>query len=148
MATLTIDGSAAIAGGMFMVMFDQQPMGPVPARRPIMMPPDPELEDLMSDPATAEVTLVGPVPMELVEPLQGQERGRSPWRALRWVVAFLLVVPTIFNLVAAANYLLGDDPDAELVRPARLIGAAILLAVLLVAHLLFLRRARRSRPTG
>jgi len=131
-----------------MAMFDQQPMGPVPARRPILMPPDPQLEDLLSDPATAEVTLVGPVPMELVEPLRGRERGPSPWRALRWVVAFLLVVPTIFNLVVAARYLLEDDPDGVLLRPARLIGAAVLLAILLVAHLLFLRRARRTRSAG
>jgi hypothetical protein len=131
-----------------MVMFDQQPMGPVPSRRPILMPPDPELEDLLSDPAMAEVTLVGPIPMELVEPLRGRERGHSPWRALRWVVAFLLVVPTIFNLVAAANYLVGDDPDGVLVRPARLIGAAILLAILVVAYLSFMRRARRGRADG
>jgi len=128
-----------------MAMFDQQPMGPVPARRPILMPPDPQLQDLLSDPATAEVTLVGPIPMELVEPLRGQQRGPSPWRWLRWVVAFLLVVPTIFNLVAAAGYLLGDDPDGALVRPARLIGAAVLLAILVVAHLVFLRRARHAR---
>ena len=130
-----------------MSMFDQQPMGPVPARRPILMPPDPELEDLMSDPSTAEVTLVGPVPMELVEPLGGQRRPR-PWRWLRWVVAFLLVVPTFFNLVWAVIYVLGDDPDATLLRVPRLNGAAILLVILLVANLWLLRRARRTRARG
>ncbi len=127
-----------------MAMFDQQPMGPVPARRPIMMPPDPELEDLMSDPATAEVTLVGPVPMELVEPLQGQERGHSPWRALRWVVAFLLVVPTIFNLVSAARLVFVDDPSGTLVNVPRVIGAAALLVILVVA-LAWSRAVRRAR---
>lgn len=130
-----------------MPMFDQQPMGPVPARRPILMPPDPELEDLMSDPSTAEVTLVGPVPMELVEPLGGQRRPPR-WRWLRWVVASLLVVPTFFNLVWAVIYVLGDDPDATLVRVPRLIGAAILLVILLVANLWFLRRAGRRRARG
>jgi len=127
-----------------MPMFDQQPMGPVPARRPILMPPDPELEALMSDPLAAEVTLVGPVPMELVEPLGGRQPGTPSWRWLRWLVALMLVVPTIFNLVAAASYLFGDDPDSLLLRPARLIAAAIVLAVLLVAHLLF-RSRRRPR---
>ncbi len=130
-----------------MAMFDQQPMGPVPARRPILMPPDPEREALMSDPESAEVTLVGPIPMELVEPLRGRQPGPRPWRWLRWMVAFLLVVPTIFNLVIAAGYLLGDYPDGVLVRQARLIAAAIIVVVLLVAHLLFLG-ARRRRARG
>lgn len=129
-----------------MPMFDQQPMGPVPARRPILMPPDPEREALMSDPESAEVTLVGPIPMELVEPLRGRQPGPRPWRWLRWVVALLLVVPTIFNLVAAASYLFADDPDVLLLRPARLIGAATVLVVLLVAYLLFLgSRRKRTR---
>jgi len=126
-----------------MVLFDQQPMGPVPARRPILMPPDPQLEELMADPGMAQVELVGPVPMELREPLPGMRRPTT-WRSLRWVVAFLLVVPTIFNLISAASYLLGQDPDSLLMGPARLIGVAMLLVVLLVAHLLF-RGARRAR---
>ncbi len=130
-----------------MAMFDQQPMGPVPARRPIMMPPDPELEDLMSDPATAEVTLVGPVPLELVEPLRGQERGRSPWRVLRWLVAVLLVVPTIFNLVTAARFVFVDDPGGTLVNVPRVIGAAALLAIVVVA-LVWSRAVRRARADG
>jgi len=129
-----------------MPMFDQQPMGPVPARRPILMPPDPEREALMSDPESAEVILVGPIPMELVEPLRGRQPGPRPWRWLRWVVALLLVVPTIFNLVAAASYVFADDPDVLLLRPARLIGAATVLVVLLVAYLLFLgSRRKRTR---
>jgi hypothetical protein len=132
---------------MSMPMFDQQPMGPIPARRPILMPPDPQLEELMADPGMAEVKLVGPVPMELREPLPGRRRPATLWRRLRWVVAFLLVVPTIFNLIAAASYFLGDDPDGLLMRPARLIGAAIVLVVLLVAHLLFLS-SRRPRARG
>jgi hypothetical protein len=129
---------------MFMAMFDQQPMGPVPARRPIMMPPDPELEDLMSDPATAEVTLVGPVPMELVEPLRGRQPGPRPWQWLRWVVALLLVVPTVFNLVSAARYVFVDDPGGTLVNVPRLIGAAVVLVILVVV-LLWSRAARRVR---
>lgn len=127
-----------------MVMFDQQPMGPVPARRPILMPPDPELEALMSDPTTAEVTLVGPVPMELVEPLRSRPPRPPAWRRLRWVVAFLLVVPTLFNLVWVMIYLVGDDPDGALVRIPRLIGIGILAVVLLGAHLWFRRRVKRS----
>jgi len=129
-----------------MVLFDQQPMGPVPARRPILMPPDPELEALMSDPATAEITLVGPVPMELVEPLGGPRRPPA-WRRLRWVLAFLLVVPTFFNLVwVVMIYLVGDDPDSAVMRVPRMVGGGILLAILVVAHLWFRRRARRLRP--
>ena len=129
-----------------MVLFDQQPMGPVPARRPILMPPDPELEELMSDPATAEITLVGPVPMELVEPLGGPRRPPA-WRRLRWVLAFLLVVPTFFNLVwVVMIYLVGDDPDSAVMRVPRMVGGGILLVILVVAHLWFRRRARRVRP--
>ena len=128
-----------------MVLFDQQPMGPVPARRPILMPPDPELEELMSDPATAEITLVGPVPMELVEPLAGH-RHPPAWRRLRWVLAVLLVVPTFFNLVWVVIYLVGDDPDSSLMRVPRLVGGGIVLAILVVACLWFGRRTRRLRP--
>jgi hypothetical protein len=40
------------------------------------------------------------------------------------------------------------DLDGELVRIPRLIGAGIILAILVVAHLWFLRRARRSRDGG
>ena len=128
-----------------MVLFDQQPMGPVPARRPILMPPDPELEELMSDPATAEITLVGPVPMELVEPLAGH-RHPPAWRRLRWVLAVLLVVPTFFNLVwVVMIYLVGDDPDSTLMRVPRLVGGGIILAILVIAQVWFLRRARRRR---
>ena len=130
-----------------MVLFDQQPMGPVPARRPILMPPDPELEALLSDPATAEVTLVGSVPMELVEPLGGRRRPPA-WRRLRWVLAVVLVVPTFFNLVWVVIYVIGDDPDGTLTRAARLIGGGVLLGILVVAHLWFLHRARRSRPSA
>jgi hypothetical protein len=130
-----------------MSMFDQQPMGPVPARHPILMPPDPDREALMSDPESAEVTLVGPIPMELVEPLRGRPPGTRPWRWLRWVVALLLVVPTIFNLVAAGAYLFGDYSDGVLVRPARIIAAVIIMVVLVVAHLLFLN-SRRRRARG
>ena len=121
-----------------MVLFDQQPMGPVPARRPILMPPDPQLEELMADPGMAEITLVGPVPMELREPLPGRRRS-TVWRGLRWTLAFLLLAPTFYGLVSVPNYLFSDDPDGLLVRPARLIGAAVVLLILLVAHLLFLR---------
>ena len=126
-----------------MVLFDQQPMGPVPARRPILMPPDPQLEELVADPGTAEITLVGPAPMELREPLPGLRRS-TVWRGLRWTVAVALLAPTFYGLASVPNYLLGDDPDGLLVRPARLIGVAIVLLILLVAHLLFLgsRRAR------
>ena len=126
-----------------MVLFDQQPMGPVPARRPILMPPDPQLEELMADPGMAEITLVGPVPMELREPLPGLRRS-TVWRGLRWALAFLLLAPTFYGLASMPAYLFSDDPDGLLVRPARLIGAAIVLLILLVAHLVFLgsRRAR------
>jgi hypothetical protein len=56
-------------------------------------------------------------------------------------------VPTFFNLVAAASYLFADDPEVLLLRPARLIGAATVLVVLLVAYLLFLG-SRRKRTRG
>ena len=129
-----------------MVLFDQQPMGPVPARRPILMPPDPQLEALMSDPATAEVQVVGPVPMELREPLPG--KPRTAWLRLRWLLALVLLLPTVFGLVTVPMYLLGDDSDGELMRSPRLIGAGVLLAIVIVAHLWFLHRARRGRAAG
>lgn len=56
-----------------MELFDQQPMGPVPARRPIIIPLDPELRDVF-DPTAVEVEVVGPVPWELQDEQPSDEQ--------------------------------------------------------------------------
>lgn len=53
------------------------------------------------------------------------------------------MVTTLYSLVSVPLYLFGDDPDGKLVRLPRLIGAGILLAVPVVAHLWFRHRATR-----
>lgn len=99
-----------------MSLFDQQPMGPIPARRPILLPPDPELEAAVPDPATAEVQLVGPVPRELAGAAPAGRPRAAPGHRLRIAVALLLVAPSLVSIIPvwlslfAPDALLGNVP--------------------------------------
>jgi hypothetical protein len=84
--------------------------------------------------------------MELREPLPG--RSRRLQHRVRWWLAFLVLLPTAFELAWLPVALLRDDPDGALVRVPRIIGASVLLAIVVVAHLWFLHRARRARAAG
>lgn len=50
-----------------MSLFDQQPFGPVPARRPNLIPNDPELEGLGVDYPDLRLEVVQPAPAELAD---------------------------------------------------------------------------------
>lgn len=129
-------------------LFDQQPMGPVPARRPIMMPPDPELEAALDDPSTASVRLVDPIPDELVG---GADQGRAPrsplergWRTVRWIVAVALLVPTAVGIAVAVYRLLAPGEGlAEDLRIGGGVAVAVVVFGLGAALVLSDRRGRR-----
>ncbi len=132
-----------------MSLFDQQPMGPVPARHPIMMPPDPELEAVMDDPASAEVTLVGPLPRELAEASEPGPRRVTAWQVVRVAFVLLLVAPTVYGLSTwTIRLVLGGDSFDEQVRVPALLVAAGLVVVITVAHLWWWRVWDSRRPQG
>jgi hypothetical protein len=123
-----------------MTMFDQQPMGPVPARRPILMPPDPELEAAVSDPATAEVRLVGVIPKELVGARPVVDRAPQP---LRLAVAWLLLAPLLISMVAAISMV---SPRGEENLPVpTMLAIGILVVTMIGAHLFWRHLARTWR---
>lgn len=111
-----------------MSLFDQQPMGPVPARRPIRILPDPELEQAGLDREPIEV--VGEVPYELRAAVE------SPHRPKTWtiVVAWLLILPFAFS-VGGAVVALVMAPDAIPAPNAIALGLVVLITV--AAHLVW-----------
>lgn len=132
-----------------MSLFDQQPMGPVPARHPIMMPPDPELEAAVDDPASVEVTLVGPVPRELADAAEPGLRRLTAWQVVRVAFVLLLVAPSIYGLcVWTIQLVLGGDALDDQVRVPALFVAAGLVVVITIAHAWWRRvwRSRLSQP--
>lgn len=130
-----------------MSLFDQQPMGPVPARHPILLPPDPELEAVVDDPVSAEVTLVGPVPRELADAAAPAPRPVTAWQVLRVVLVLLLVAPTVYGLAFwTIQLVVGGAALDEQVRVPALFVAAGLVVVITIAHLTW-RRVWRSRPS-
>ena len=60
-------------------------MGPVPARHPILMPPDPELEAVVDDPTLAEVELAEQVQHHLQRMLDGFGGVRTGVAPLDWL---------------------------------------------------------------
>ncbi len=130
-----------------MALFDQQPMGPVPARRPILIPPDPELEALVDDPVRADVQILEPVPRELAEGQAGGRRSGAR-RSVRWALALLLLVPSAIELVAAvAGLMFPGEAIDETVRWSARAVAGVMVVTMIVAQLWFNHRAR-GRTTG
>lgn len=119
-----------------MSLFDQQPFGPIPARRPIRVPPDPELEAAGIDPDVTPIELVDP-PAELVEPVT--TRHRHPVRNL---IAWLLLIPLLAQVVVGAFLLAQPNETGSRMTVPYLISGALVLAVILVAYLLFTRSQR------
>lgn len=115
-----------------MSLFDQQPMGPVPARKPILVPPDPELEAEVADPAAADVELVGPVPEELSAPVQPvAARPARHWTtvALAVVLLVLLAGGLPFALVTLARAALaGSVPETVALVLLALMAAGVVAA--------------------
>jgi len=115
-----------------MSLFDQQPMGPVPARRPTRIPPDPELERAGLD---QPVELIGVVPVEL------RAAHYSPRRRKRWitVVTWLLILPLALSIVGGA---IGMIMAPESIPAPSLAALAVVGLILMTAYLVW-RRLRR-----
>ncbi len=127
-----------------MSLFEQQPMGPVPARRPIMQPPDPEREEELADQGPVEVQVLGPLPPELA---QGSVAGRRPppRRWLRALVAAVLLVPSLAQLgFGLASLVVPEVAFDERVRLPGLV-VAVGVVVIVVAWLL---HGRPRRPAS
>lgn len=122
-----------------MSLFDQQPMGPVPARRPILLPPDPELEAAVADPTMAEVSLIGPVPRELAAAVPASGGRPRPWP--RVAVSLLLVLPMVVPIVLGVVLLF--LPDADSYNPPGGVVLGLMLATMVAAHLWWRYRSRR-----
>jgi hypothetical protein len=120
-----------------MSLFDQQPMGPVPARRPILVPPDPELEQAVEDPAAVEVELVDPVPRELRDATPPTGPRRRRWV---WLFALVLVLPLGYDLAVALSALVVPGTLDDAGRVPGLIVPCLLVLVGLVAFVVSRRR--------
>lgn len=118
-----------------MSLFDQQPFGPIPARKPVRYLPDPELEAAGIDPATAQIEVVDP-PAELAAPVVVQHRHPA-----RTLVAWLLLIPFALSVIPSAIFMVGQ-PDDPMTVPYLVSGTVVLLVVA-VAYLIF----RRSSPS-
>ncbi len=123
-----------------MSLFDQQPMGPVPARRPILLPPDPELEGATPDPSTAHVDLVGPLPPELELAAPTPPRPGVAERSVRTILGVLLLAGLTLGVVLGfAGFL---APDGSNMYLPRLIAFAVVAVVLLTTAAVYRRRSR------
>ncbi len=117
-----------------MSLFDQQPMGPIPARRPMRFAPDPELEAIGVDPATAEIELVEPRPAELTDPVSRPRRHR-----VRDAIAWLLLIPMLLSLGVSAVTLIRPEAAGDRMTVPYLSSAGAVLAIIVGAYLLFRR---------
>lgn len=97
----------------------------------------------VADPVFARIELVGPVPRELRHPVP----LRPPQVHLaRWLITIVLLFLIGLDPVRAALALiLSMVPDGSPFYLPRAISAGIVTALVVVAHLLFLSRARRER---
>lgn len=121
-----------------MSLFDQQPMGPIPARRPVRYVPDPELEAAGIDPDHAEVEVLEPRPAELIDGVAKPARHR-----VRNLIAWLLLAPMLLSLILSIVSLAYPEGAGDRMLLPYLISAVIVVAVIGGAYLLF----RRSLPT-
>ena len=124
-----------------MSLFDQQPMGPVPARRPILMPPDPELEAATDDPATADIELVGPVPTELQSADPIPPHPSRKLRSLRILIVVTLLWESVVGFVIALATTLIPNGSPEYLP--RVISFCIVAAVVVLAAVIWRHRSRR-----
>lgn len=123
-----------------MSLFDPQPMGPVPARRPIMRPPDPELEAVVADPTTVDVEVVGEVPSELANPLPITSQ---PKHRLRTAVGWLLLLPAALSLVGGLIAVGVSEPSDGLMTAPYLMAGGIVLVTIGCAYVIVRRRSDR-----
>lgn len=112
-----------------MSLFDQQPMGPVPARRPVMNPPDPAREGLPY-PEAMDVHVEQPVPSELEDEDSGDtQTSNRHW--FRFTVASILIVAFVISVVGGA-FALFHPSENTLIGIAGM-TVAVVVTVVIVA---------------
>lgn len=121
-----------------MSLFDQQPMGPVPARRPNLIPSDPELEGLGADYPDLRLEVVDPAPPELADAVPAGPRPRLWLR----VVAWLVLLPLLLQLVAGVLMMASPDWAEGGLQAPFIISFGLVVAAIAGAWVLFVR----SRP--
>ena len=126
-----------------MSLFDQQPMGPIPARRPILLPPDPELEAATDDPVSAQIDLVGPLPPELAHATAMPPHPRAAERSLRALLGMLLLAGFLPGLVVGIAIFI---PDGTRMYLPRVIAFGTVLAITALAGVVWQLRNRRRPP--
>ena len=122
-----------------MSLFDQQPMGPIPARRPILIPDDPEVQAAGIDRSLVEVTVVSPAPRELRGYVAPPRRSHR----LRIAVCVLLLLPylpSVYEVLRRFVVPEASDPGMYL---ATMLAVFLVFGIILCAHLI-----ARSRDRG
>ncbi len=121
-----------------MALFDQQPMGPVPARRPVNIGQDPDSAAAGIYLGTTPVEVLGPIPRELAA-----GKPSTPHRhPIRIAVGVLVLAPMVMNLLFGLLYLLRSEDDPEM-RTPRVLAIGIVFLVIGCAHLVFRHLAGR-----
>lgn len=115
-----------------MALFDQQPMGPIPARRPVNIGQDPDSAAAGIYLGATPVQVLGPVPRELAAGKPSMPH-RHPTRI---AVAILVLAPMAMDLLFGLLYLLRSEDDPEM-RTPRLLAIGIVFLVVGCAHLVF-----------
>ncbi|MFT4294430.1 MAG: hypothetical protein QM582_03350 [Micropruina sp.] len=115
-----------------MSLFDQQPMGPVPARRPMIIGQDPDSAQAGIDLPTTRVEVLAPIPRELAAAAPYRRR-RHP---IRIAVGVLVLAPMLVELLFGLASLIRSEDDPEMQTP-RVLAIGIVLVVIGCAHLVF-----------
>ncbi len=121
-----------------MALFDQQPMGPIPARRPVNIGQDPESAAAGIYLGTTPVEVLGPVPRELTTGTPSKPRKHP----IRIAVGILVLAPMAMNLLFGLLDLVRSEDDPEM-RTPRVLAVGIVFLVIGCAHLVFRHLAGR-----
>ncbi|MFT3971008.1 MAG: hypothetical protein QM695_12215 [Micropruina sp.] len=121
-----------------MALFDQQPMGPIPARRPMNIGQDPESAEAGIYLGNTQAEVLGRVPRELRTGTSSKPR-RHP---VRIAVGILVLAPMVLNLLFGLLYLVRSEDDPEM-RTPRVLALGIVFLVIGCAHLVFRHLAGR-----
>lgn len=122
-----------------MTLFDQQPFGPVPARRPNLIPHDPELEGLGVDYPDLRLEVVAPVPAELADADATPPRRHLGLRVVAWLVLLPLLAQLVIGTVMVIT---GEQFAGDGMRTPALISIGLVLAAIAGAWVLFVRSRR------